>query len=71
MSQARPEIDRLGFTQGSNRMLSDHYSFGFGPKVRECVIPTSEWDGDTGIDKLIEEYRKENLSINKVKAYKK
>lgn len=71
MSQARQEIDRLGFRQESNRILSDHYCFGFGPKVRECIIPTSEWDGDTGIDQLIEEYRKENPPMNKLNAYRK
>lgn len=35
---------------------------GLGPKAAKCIIPRDQWDGDTGIDRLIEEYRSENCA---------
>lgn len=33
-------------------------------KIRSCIIPEEEWDGDTGIPQLLEQYRNNQNQIN-------
>lgn len=35
------------------------FNLGYGPLTRACIVPKGQWDGDTGIDSLIYDYRVE------------
>lgn len=52
----------MGATRHSTPGDAPEYVTGFTPwektRVSRCVIPDHEWDGDTGIPRLLEEYRK-------------
>ncbi|MCC8119441.1 MAG: hypothetical protein LIP09_11955 [Bacteroidales bacterium] len=38
---------------------------GFSPMQQSCIVPTEQWDGETGIDSLLERYYEENKIQNK------
>lgn len=65
--------DTYALWQSNRRRFGNEnsvFSLGLGPKAAACLVPADEWDGDTGIDALLEQYYEETALRSPVRTWR-